>query len=113
MYHPYYYSNITMQPSLDHYRQDQPEDQLESIANKRKQHLERNRLAAYRCREKKKNEQQHMVEQAEYLETRNASLQVMVNALKNQVMTLRELLLAHDVCDCEKVHSFIQKSCLL
>ena len=65
---------------------------------------------AYRCREKKKNEQQKMIKQAEYLEAKNELLNATTNKLKNDVIALKELLLAHDVCDCKDIHSFIQKS---
>ncbi|KAI8373347.1 hypothetical protein BD560DRAFT_394700 [Blakeslea trispora] len=79
-------------------------------ASKRKQSLERNRLAAYRCREKKKNEQQKMIEQARYLEAKNELLNTTTNKLKNEVIRLKELMLAHDICDCKDIHSFIRKS---
>ena len=82
----------------------------EDISSKRKQSLERNRLAAYRCRERKKNEQQRMIDQADFLSVQNESLNIMVNDLRNEVIALRELLLAHDSCNCEGVQSFIQRT---
>jgi hypothetical protein len=65
---------------------------------------------AYRCRERKKTEQQQMVEQADFLSVQNESLQMIVGTLRNEIMQLREMLLAHDTCDCERIHSFIQRS---
>ncbi|KAI8641420.1 hypothetical protein BD408DRAFT_388998 [Parasitella parasitica] len=82
----------------------------EETTFKRKQSLERNRLAAYRCRERKKNEQQQMIKQADFLSVQNESLSVMVGDLKSEVIALRELLLAHDSCHCEGVQSFIQRT---
>lgn len=65
---------------------------------------------AHRCRERKKNEQQQMVDQADFLTVQNESLQMIVGNLRNEIIHLRELLLAHDTCDCERVHSFIQRT---
>ncbi|CAO0799566.1 unnamed protein product [Mucor circinelloides] len=83
---------------------------IEEISSKRKQSLERNRLAAYRCRERKKNEQQQMIEQADFLSMQNESLNMMVGDLRNEVIALRELLLAHDSCHCEGVQAFIRRT---
>lgn len=102
---------------------------IEEISSKRKQSLERNRLAgkftiscydcfpfipkysiAYRCRERKKNEQQQMIEQADFLSVQNESLNMMVGDLRNEVIALRELLLAHDSCHCEGVQAFIRRT---
>lgn len=67
-------------------------------------------MLAYRCRERKKHEQQQMIDQADYLTIQNESLQQIVNGLKNEVISLRELLLAHDTCDCERIQLFIRRS---
>ncbi|KAI9344110.1 hypothetical protein BD770DRAFT_350979 [Pilaira anomala] len=96
MYHPY--------------KQDSSLESNQDEKEKRKQSLEKNRLAAYRCRERKKQEQQHMIDQADLLALQNESLQIIVHNLRNEVISLRELLLAHDTCHCERVQSFIQKS---
>ncbi|KAL9558550.1 hypothetical protein MBANPS3_000840 [Mucor bainieri] len=82
----------------------------EDISSKRKQSLERNRLAAYRCRERKKHEQQQMIEQADFLSVQNESLNMLVGDLRNEVIALRELLLAHDSCHCDGVQAFIRRT---
>ncbi|KAI7893986.1 uncharacterized protein EV154DRAFT_119597 [Mucor mucedo] len=105
MYHPYQQEQPV---NLNH--QEQKDVYYSEEKQKRKQSLEKNRLAAYRCRERKKQEQQQMVDQADILSLQNESLHIIVNNLKNEVISLRELLLAHDTCDCERVQSFIQKS---
>lgn len=51
-----------------------------------------------------------MIDQADLLTLQNESLQIIVHNLRNEVISLRELLLAHDTCHCERVQSFIQKS---
>lgn len=51
-----------------------------------------------------------MVDQADILSLQNESLHMVVGSLRNEVISLRELLLAHDTCDCERVQSFIQRS---
>jgi hypothetical protein len=66
-------------------------------------------ILALRCRERKKNEQQQMIEQADQLAQQNESLNMIVSDLKNEVFSLRELLLAHDTCNCERVQSFIRR----
>ncbi|CAO3656847.1 unnamed protein product [Mucor hiemalis] len=81
-----------------------------NVKSKRRESLEKNRMAAYRCRERKKHEQKQMIDQADYLTVQNETLHHMVNGLKNEVISLRELLLAHDTCDCERVQMFIRRS---
>jgi hypothetical protein len=54
-----------------------------------------------------------MVDQADFLSIQNESLQLTVDNLRNEIIHLREMLLAHDTCDCERVHSFLRRSSAL
>ncbi|CEP13516.1 hypothetical protein [Parasitella parasitica] len=73
------YGNRSKQKSLNT-SSGQPSAE-EEATSKRKLSLERNRLAAYRCRERKKNEQQQMIEQADFLSVQNESLNIMLMIL--------------------------------
>ncbi|KAI8891427.1 hypothetical protein K501DRAFT_166622 [Backusella circina FSU 941] len=79
------------------------------ITSKRRESLEKNRLAAYRCRERKKIEQKKMIERAEFLTVQNDSLKKTLDELKHEVLLLRGLLLSHDICDCDNIRAYITK----
>ncbi|KAI9475742.1 MAG: hypothetical protein EXX96DRAFT_620222 [Benjaminiella poitrasii] len=82
----------------------------EETISKRKQMLERNRIAgtfsiiAIRCREKRKHEQREMIKREEILSIENKALTDIVSNLKAEFFALRELLLAHDMCQCDKIN---------
>lgn len=65
---------------------------------KRQKFLERNRAAAMRCREKKKQWVNNLESKAENLTVTNVKLNNEVLKLKNEVAQLKQLLLAHKDC---------------
>ncbi|XP_071825852.1 cyclic AMP-dependent transcription factor ATF-7-like isoform X2 [Apostichopus japonicus] len=65
---------------------------------KRQKFLERNRAAAMRCREKKKQWVVNLESKAENLTVTNVKLNNEVLKLKNEVAQLKQLLLAHKDC---------------
>ncbi|KAI8997166.1 hypothetical protein BDB01DRAFT_901594 [Pilobolus umbonatus] len=85
------------------------QEELSSEDRKKQLCLERNRQAAYRCRERKKLEQKKLIERADDLTKRNESLNAVVGNLKNEIITLREMLLTHDTCDCDRVRIYVSK----
>ncbi|KAK2142598.1 hypothetical protein LSH36_935g00059 [Paralvinella palmiformis] len=65
---------------------------------RRKKFLERNRAAAARCRQKKKNWITNLEKKAEDLQSTNNKLQQEVTMLRSEVAQLKTLLLAHKDC---------------
>ncbi|XP_062854017.1 cyclic AMP-dependent transcription factor ATF-7b isoform X2 [Trichomycterus rosablanca] len=65
---------------------------------RRRRFLERNRAAAYRCRQKRKVWVSALEKRAEELATSNVSLTSEVSLLRGEVTRLKELLLAHKDC---------------
>ncbi|GAA5856875.1 hypothetical protein JCM8547_008440 [Rhodosporidiobolus lusitaniae] len=75
------------------------EDDEDSI--KRKQFLERNRVAACKSRQKKKERTGQLEKLAADLCQRNQSLQATALALRQEAITLRNIMQMHNGCDCE------------
>lgn len=72
----------------------------------RKKLLEKNREAAYRCRQKKKKWVNNLEERSQTAETKNRDLQEQVSQLREESIYLRNLLLTHGNCECDVVVSF-------
>lgn len=70
-----------------------PEDE-----EKRKSFLERNRIAALKCRQRKKQWLSNLQTRVEYLTTDNDQLQMEANSLRKEIMDLKTLLVAHKDC---------------
>lgn len=71
----------------------------------RKKLLEKNREAAYRCRQKKKKWVNDLEERSDNVENKNRELQEQVARLRDESIYLRNLLLTHGNCDCDVVVS--------
>ncbi|KAJ3056606.1 hypothetical protein HK097_005769 [Rhizophlyctis rosea] len=65
---------------------------------KRKSFLERNRQAALKCRQKKKQWLQSLQQKVEFLSTDNENLQNQATQLREEILNLKTLLLAHKDC---------------
>lgn len=65
---------------------------------KREQFLERNRQAALKCRQRKKKWLEELQQLVEFLSTDNEQLQTQANCLREEVLNLKTLLLAHVDC---------------
>ncbi|GJJ69561.1 ATF/CREB family transcription factor [Entomortierella parvispora] len=65
---------------------------------KRKNFLERNRQAALKCRQRKKQWLSNLQAKVEYLSTDNEHLQAQTAALRDEIIHLKALLLAHKDC---------------
>ncbi|GAN03286.1 hypothetical protein MAM1_0037c02738 [Mucor ambiguus] len=66
--------------------------------SKRKHFLERNRQAALKCRQRKKQWLANLQHRVEYLSTDNEQLQSQATMLREEVINLKTLLLAHKDC---------------
>ncbi|KAG2231226.1 hypothetical protein INT48_009270 [Thamnidium elegans] len=76
----------------------------------RKKLLEKNREAAYRCRQKKKKWVNDLEERSESAEHRNKELQDQVSQLREESIYLRNLLLTHGNCDCDVVQTYLRRT---
>ncbi|KAJ1905657.1 hypothetical protein LPJ81_001805 [Coemansia sp. IMI 209127] len=78
---------------------------------RRRKFLERNRLAASKCRQKKKMWVQELERRAEDATMQNRSLHIAVAQLKEEVLILKNQLLTHHSCGCNAVQQYIQNGC--
>ncbi|KAJ2065755.1 hypothetical protein GGI17_000024 [Coemansia sp. S146] len=74
---------------------------------RRRRFLERNRVAASKCRQKKKVWIQDLERRAEDATMQNRSLHIAVAQLKEEVLILKNQLLAHRNCGCSAVQQFL------
>ncbi|KAK1835849.1 hypothetical protein QBC39DRAFT_378547 [Podospora conica] len=77
---------------------------------KRNKFLERNRIAASKCREKKKSYMSDLEQQKFALETKNTDLHRTAKDLKREVDRLKHEMLAHAKCNDPKIDSWIEAS---
>ncbi|GAA5908513.1 hypothetical protein JCM6882_001287 [Rhodosporidiobolus microsporus] len=76
-------------------------------STKRRQFLERNRVAACKSRQKKKERVGQLEQLAADLCSRNQNLQQTALALRNEVLGLRQMMLQHNGCNCEHAQGYI------
>ncbi|KAH0547536.1 hypothetical protein FGG08_000261 [Glutinoglossum americanum] len=74
---------------------------------KRSRFLERNRLAASKCRQKKKEWTKGLEERARNLQNEKLQLQMMVGSLKSEMIYVREELLKHGNCGCKRIRDYL------
>ena len=75
---------------------------------KRSKFLERNRVAASKCRQKKKEWTQNLENRARELQKNNNQLRVVVESCREEVLFLKGELLKHSQCDCESIQTFLK-----
>ncbi|KAI9322393.1 hypothetical protein BX666DRAFT_1894386 [Dichotomocladium elegans] len=91
----------TSKPAKKRSRPSEPEDD-----EKRRNFLERNRIAALKCRQRKKQWLNNLQMRAEVLSTENEQLQVQVETMREEIMNLKTLLLAHKDCQVTQNSGF-------
>ncbi|MCJ1305844.1 hypothetical protein MMC08_008661 [Hypocenomyce scalaris] len=74
---------------------------------KRSKFLERNRVAASKCRQKKKEWTSNLETRARELQNSKNQLALMVGSLKDEVLFLKGELLRHTGCGCEKIREYL------
>ncbi|KAF9405171.1 hypothetical protein BGZ94_003722 [Podila epigama] len=84
------------------------EDVEESSATKRQKFLERNRLAAAKCREKKRLQTLKTITNADVITSKNQELHEDLSRLQEEVRTLKNQILCHRDCDCEVIQKFVK-----
>ena len=75
---------------------------------KRSKFLERNRVAASKCRQKKKEWTQDLENRARELQKNNNSLRMMIESCRQEILFLKGELLKHDSCDCTHIQDFLK-----
>ncbi|CAK7216336.1 Transcription factor [Sporothrix curviconia] len=97
-------------PPQDEYMDSQSDDDENALGKdgqprakmteeeKRKNFLERNRVAALKCRQRKKQWLQNLQTKVELYSTENESLSTQINQLREEIVNLKTLLLAHKDC---------------
>ena len=80
---------------------ENPEDE------KRSKFLERNRVAASKCRQKKKEWTNNLEARARELQNNKNQLALMATSLKNEVMFLKGQMLRHTGCGCVQIREYL------
>ena len=76
---------------------------------KRNKFLERNRVAASKCRQKKKEWTGNLEGRARELQQDKQQLTVMVSSLKDEMIFLKGELLKHTDCGCSKIRQYLNQ----
>jgi len=71
------------------------------------QNRKRNRIAAVKCRLKKKIQVSRLAEDERKAEEENAYLSSQVSELKEEVLSLKSEILRHAQCDCPLIDAYI------
>ncbi|KAK0251734.1 Transcription factor [Friedmanniomyces endolithicus] len=98
-----------MPMTMDDMDDDEEQDMMDQDENgpdgrkmtdeeKRKNFLERNRIAALKCRQRKKQWLQNLQQKVEIFSTENDALAATVTQLREEIVGLKTLLLAHKDC---------------
>ncbi|KAL4993579.1 hypothetical protein BDV10DRAFT_178841 [Aspergillus recurvatus] len=77
-------------------------------AGKRKKHLERNRVAATKSRQKKRRETKQLQFRFQEVSRRKSVLEVEVKQLHKQLLSLKDSILMHSQCDDEAIHLYLK-----
>ena len=75
---------------------------------KRSKFLERNRVAASKCRQKKKEWTQNLENRARELQKNNNMLRMDLESLRQETLFLKGEMLKHTSCDCEQIQAFVK-----
>lgn len=76
---------------------------------RRSKFLERNRVAASKCRQKKKEWTNNMENRARQLQRDNVSLRQMVDSCKEEIMFLKSEMLKHSSCRSTEIQDYLQR----
>jgi len=82
----------------------------ESPEVKRQRFLERNRLAASKCREKKRLQTLKTIADADTITLRNQELHDQLSDLQEQVRSLKTQILCHRDCGCDVIQKFVRST---
>ncbi|KAI1317222.1 hypothetical protein EDD11_008814 [Mortierella claussenii] len=77
---------------------------------KRQKFLERNRMAASKCREKKRLQTLKTISDADEITARNQALHETLDQLQEEVRRLKNQILCHRDCGCDVIQKFVKTS---
>lgn len=77
--------------------------------DKRSQFLERNRVAASKCRQKKKEWTSNLEQRARELQASKTSLALLVSSLREELLYLKGEALTHTTCNCSSVREYLAR----
>ncbi|KAG0277471.1 hypothetical protein BGZ96_002850 [Linnemannia gamsii] len=101
--------NVGVTKTLSQLRKHSSSEE-DSPEAKRQKFLERNRMAASKCREKKRLQTLKTIEDADVITARNQALHETLDELQEEVRTLKNLILCHRDCGCDVIQKFVQSS---
>jgi hypothetical protein len=78
--------------------------------DKRERFLERNRLAASKCRQKKKTWTNNLEQRARELASERQMLATHVAVLRNELLELKCKCLEHTSCECEQIREYLKNT---
>lgn len=84
-------------------------DALPADRHERRRVLERNRLAATKCRNRKRDEAKDLEAQEQEAQERNRHLLATLAQLRTHVVDLKTLVLRHTDCNCETIQKYIAR----
>ncbi|KAI1506221.1 hypothetical protein F5X99DRAFT_127404 [Biscogniauxia marginata] len=95
----------------DSRRSSSSDDSQTRTGRPRKRQLEKSRLAANKCRQKKKKENANLEAQSRLLEDQQIKLKAAADVLQSEVLILKNEILKHGLCsDCEPIQRYIAES---
>jgi bZIP transcription factor len=77
--------------------------------DRRSQFLERNRVAASKCRLKKKEWTSNLEQRARELQASKASLALLVSSLRHELLYLKGEAMRHETCDCNSIREYLAR----
>ena len=75
---------------------------------RRSKFLERNRVAASKCRQKKKEWTSNLESRARDLQTENNSLRMCIDSLKEEFFYLKNQITEHKHCECREIQEYLE-----
>ncbi|CAH1775953.1 unnamed protein product [Owenia fusiformis] len=103
------YSELSEADSSVPYKRRRIESADDDIEERRQKFLERNRAAAARCRDKRKQWINTLEAKSEALENKNSELQNEINKLRDEVVSLKSMLILHKDCNVTKMQLAMAK----
>lgn len=80
---------------------------------RRSKFLERNRVAASKCRQKKKEWTQGLERRARDLQRENHSHRILLDTCREEILFLKGEMLKHTGCGCVNIQEFLQRGAML
>lgn len=93
-------------------KQSTPSTVKEETDEKRSKFLERNRVAASKCRQKKKEWTTNLEQRARELQNSKNHLSMVVGSLREEMLYLKGEVLKHNNCNCSSMREYLNREVL-